>query len=187
MRPTLKKVFELFREKIQENIELFQPDFSQPFDFTTDASNRAIGAVLPQHSHPVTFISRTLNRTEENYATNEKELLAIVWVLKTLRNYHYGFASVAIITDRQPLTSAVAEKNSNLSFRRWKASMEESGAGIQYKPGRENFVADTLSRQSCNAIDDHISTYSESIHSTPSSLPIDQIQHVTNPVNFHRN
>ena len=52
--------------------------YLEPFTLTTDASNQGLGAVLSQNDHPCLFISRTLNKAEENYSTSEKELLAIV-------------------------------------------------------------------------------------------------------------
>lgn len=66
------------------------PDFKKEFHLTIDASDYAIGAVLEQDRKHISFISRVLTRHEEHYETNEKELLAIVWVLKTFRNYFYG-------------------------------------------------------------------------------------------------
>lgn len=140
--------FNTIKSKLQEQIELFQPDYSKPFELTTDASNFAIGAVLSQNQKPIIFISRTLNNAEQIYATNEKELLAIVWSLKTLRNYLYGIAEFTIFTDHQPLTSAISDKNPNLKIKRWKAFIEESGANIEYTSGKQNVVADALSRQS---------------------------------------
>lgn len=86
--------FEEIKTKLQENIELFQPDYNKPFDLITDASNVAVGAVLEQNKKPIIFISRTLSESERSLATNEKELLAIVWALQTLRNYLYGIADV---------------------------------------------------------------------------------------------
>lgn len=180
-----EKAFMDIKEKLQENIELFQPDFCKPFELTTDASNHAIGAVLSQQNHPITFISRTLTKTEEKYATNEKELLAIVWALKTLRNYLYGITSFTIYTDHQPLTSAITEKNSNLKLKRWKTFIEESGATIKYKPGRENVVADALSRQYYNAIQSD--SNDGSIHSTSSSPSPDIIFRTTNSINTFKN
>ena len=70
-----------------EDIILMYPDFKQPFDLTTDASMDGIGAVLSQGGKPITMISRTLKQSEAHYATNKRELLAIVWALGKLQNY----------------------------------------------------------------------------------------------------
>jgi ribonuclease HI len=78
------------------------PDFGKDFELTTDASNYAIGAVLEQERRPIRFLSRTLTKIEENYATNEKEMLAIVWALTYLRCYLYGSRKVIIHADHQP-------------------------------------------------------------------------------------
>jgi len=59
-------------------IELVQLDYNKKFTLTTDASDLAIGAVLSQKGKPITFISKTLTKAEQIYATNKKELLAIV-------------------------------------------------------------------------------------------------------------
>lgn len=180
-----ERAFNIIKEKLQEKIELYQPDFSKPFELTTDASNFAIGAVLSQRNNPITFISRTLTKTEEQYATNEKELLAIVWALKTLRNYLYGITAFTIYTDHLPLSNAITEKNSNIKLKRWKAFIEESGATIKYKPGHENVVADALSRQYCNAMDSGSET--DSIHSSPSSPELEITTRSPNAINTFKN
>lgn len=104
------EAFERIKKLLQEQIELYQPDFEKPFELTTDASNFAIGAVLSQDRHPITFISRTLPTTEQNYATNEKEILAIAWALQKLRNYLYGVSDLTIYTDHQTLVHSIPEK-----------------------------------------------------------------------------
>jgi len=73
------------------------PDFKIPYDLTTDASVCGIGAVLSQN---ITMISRILEDCELNYATNERELLAIVWAIGKLQNYLYGTKEVRIFTSR---------------------------------------------------------------------------------------
>ncbi len=59
------------------------PDFSCPFLLQTDASDTGLGAVLSQvqegEEHPILYISRKLTPAKENYATVEKEALAIKW------------------------------------------------------------------------------------------------------------
>lgn len=125
---------------------LHYPNFKEEFHLTTDASNYALGAVLEQSGKPITFISRSLNKTEEHYAANEKEMLAIIWALTSLRNYLYGSAKVVIFTDHQPLTFALSNKNHNGKMKRWKCILEEYNYEMKYKPGRTNVVADALSR-----------------------------------------
>lgn len=129
-----------------EDIILAYPDYSKDFELVTDASNFAIGAVLSQSGRPISFISRTLNKAEEHYAANEKEMLAIIWALNSLRNYLYGSARVKIFTDHQPLTYALSNKNNNSKMKRWKSILEEYNYELFYKPGRTNVVADALSR-----------------------------------------
>ncbi|GBP06331.1 Retrovirus-related Pol polyprotein from transposon opus [Eumeta japonica] len=129
-----------------QDIVLAYPDFSKDLELTTDASNFALGAVLSQNNRPIAFISRTLNKAEEHYATNEKEMLAIIWALQSLRNYLYGSTKIKIFTDHQPLTNALSNKNNNNKMKRWKAILEEYNYELFYKPGKTNVVADALSR-----------------------------------------
>lgn len=123
-----------------EDVMLLYPDYQKPFDLTTDASSSGLGAVLSQNKKPITMTSRTLRDNELNFATNERELLAIVWALKSLRNYLYGVKNLSIYTDHQPLTFAVSDKNTNAKIKRWKSFIDEHNAQIFYKPGKENFA-----------------------------------------------
>ncbi|KAH8236868.1 hypothetical protein KR032_001135, partial [Drosophila birchii] len=98
-------------------------------------------------------VRSTLKDREVNYATSERELLAIVWALAKLRHYLYAVKDINIYTDNQPLTFAVSESNPNAKIKRWKARIDESGAKMFYKPGKENLVADALSRQQLNVVE----------------------------------
>lgn len=86
--------FEICKTLLCNDPILQYPDFSKQFILTTDASNVALGAVLSQGSlgsdKPVSFASRTLNETEQNYSTVEKEMLAIIWAIKYFRPYLFG-------------------------------------------------------------------------------------------------
>ena len=143
---------------------MLYPDFKKPFEVTTDASNHALGAVLSQNGRPLTMISRTLTPTEENYATNERELLTILWSLKTLRNYLYDVKNMQIFTDHKLLTFLVADKGSNSKIKRWRAFIEEFAPTFHYKPGEENVVPEALSRQFPDNISE-IESISDTVHS----------------------
>nr|KYP76509.1 Retrovirus-related Pol polyprotein from transposon opus [Cajanus cajan] len=56
-----------------------------------DVSNYVVRVVLGQRKskifHAIYYASKFLNETQDNYATIEKELLAIVYALKKFRSY----------------------------------------------------------------------------------------------------
>lgn len=125
------------------------PDFSKQFILTTDASNFAVGAVLSQgtigHDKPIAFASRTLNKSEEKYSAIEKELLAVVWACKYFRPYLYGRKFI-LYTDHKPLTYGLNLKDTNNRLVHWRLALSEFDYEIRYRPGKQNVVADSLSR-----------------------------------------
>lgn len=128
---------------------LCYPDFNRKFVLTADASNLAIGAVLSQGGKPISYASRTLNGHEKNYSTLEKELLAIVWSVKYYRPYLYG-RKFLIQSDHQPLKWLYSLKDPNSRIIRWKILLDEFYFDIEYLKGKENQVADFLSRVQLN-------------------------------------
>jgi len=130
------------------------------------------------------MISRTLK--EVNYATNERELLAIVWALAKLRHYLYSVKDINIFTDHQPLTFAVSESNPIEKIKRWKALIDESGAKIFYKPGKDNLVADALSRQQLIVVEEEEAySYAATIYSEMSlTHTIEEFAFVTHSANL---
>ena len=62
------------------------PDWGQEFELMCDASDYAVGVVLGQRKgrmfHTIYYASKVLNDAQINYATTEKELLAIVFALE---------------------------------------------------------------------------------------------------------
>lgn len=104
-----------------------------------------MGAVLSQNGHPCLFISRTLNQAEENYTTSEKELLAIVWAVKRLRQYLLG-KKFTIQTDHKALIWLHNVKDPSSRLLRWRLRLEQYKYEVQYVKGKENKAADCLSR-----------------------------------------
>jgi hypothetical protein len=62
------------------------PNFSQPFEIKTDASDKGIGAVLHQTGHPIAFISKTLGPRHLGLSTYENECLAILMAVEHWRS-----------------------------------------------------------------------------------------------------
>lgn len=146
---TYVKAHQELKNALQSKPVLIYPDFNEKFTLTTDASDYAIGAVLSQKGHPITFISRTLNVHERNYSTTEKELLAIVWAVKYLRPYLYG-RKFDLKTDHQPLKWLQMKnlgKDISPRLQRWILQLGEYDMRIEYLKGTSNTVADFLSRE----------------------------------------
>lgn len=145
--PETAECFEKCKKLLTMDPILIYPDFTKEFILTTDASDYAIGAVLSQgpvgKDRPIAYASRTLNNTEENYSTTEKEFLAIVWAVKHFRPYLYG-RKFKLFTDHQPLTYSMSDANRRII--RGKMALEEFDYELIYKPGSQNIVADALSR-----------------------------------------
>lgn len=124
------------------------PDFSEENEFIlhTDASGYAIGAVLSNsNGKPVAYASRSLNKAESNYATIEKELLAIVWATKHFRPYLYG-RHFKVKTDHKPLIYLFNMKDPSSRLLKFRLALEEYDFTVEYIKGKENTAADVLSR-----------------------------------------
>ena len=67
-----------------------------------DASDYAVGAVLGQRKegkvNAIYYTSKTLNEAQVNYATIEKELLAVVFAFEKFRSYIVN-SKVIVYTD----------------------------------------------------------------------------------------
>lgn len=73
--------------------------------------------------------------------------MAIVWAVKHFKSYLYG-RKFKLVTDHKPLIYSLT--NSNDKIVRWKLQLSEFDYEIVYKPGKQNVVADALSRIQAN-------------------------------------
>jgi hypothetical protein len=137
-----QKAFQDIKKVISTEVLLAYPDHNKPFDIHTDASKFQIASEISQNNKPIAYFSRKLNETQKNYTTEEQELLAIVETLKEYRSMLLG-AEINIYTDHDNLTY---EKFRSQRVLRWRLYIEEFAPKIQHIPGKQNKIADALSR-----------------------------------------
>ena len=115
-----------------------------------DWSNRGIGGVLGQldtagQERMCACISRSLNVHERNYGSYKGEMLAAVWVVKTLRPYLHG-RHFSLITDHAPLKYLMGSKVLTGQYARWAMSLQEYMFTVHHRAGTEHVNVDSLSR-----------------------------------------
>jgi hypothetical protein len=122
------------------------PDMDANFLVCTDASKEGLGGVLMQDERVIAYISRKMRRHEENYATHDLELLAIVYALKVWRHYLIG-RKFELKTDHCGLQHIFTQSDLNARQRHWSELLSEYDFKITYIKGTVNRVADALSQR----------------------------------------
>lgn len=139
------KAFTQLKEAMQRLPVLSLPDFSIPFEVTTDASSTAIGAVLSQGGHPIAFFSKKMCPRMGASSAYVHELYAITESVKKWSQYMLG-SSFKIYTDHKSLKELMTQHLQTPEQQKWLTKLIGYTYEIHYKPGRENVVADALSR-----------------------------------------
>ncbi|OMO55303.1 Integrase, catalytic core [Corchorus capsularis] len=114
-----------------------------------DASDVALGVVLGQRKdkklHVIYYASKMLNDAQLNYATTEKEFLAVVYAFDKFRSYLVGSKAI-VYTDHSALKYLISKKDAKPRLIRWILLLQEFDLEIRDKKSVENVVADHLSR-----------------------------------------
>jgi len=144
-----QQAFENLKQTLTSPPVIAYPTPQDKFILTTDASDVGLGAILStEQGTVIKYASRTLISTEKNYATIEKECLAIVWTVRKFRHYLVG-AHFVICTDHKPLEWLEFSKTSKACsqrLQRWSLKLRAFDFDIIYLPGSTNLNADALSR-----------------------------------------
>ena len=132
------------------------PDFDKPFLLEMDASGKGLGAVLLQKQsdgqyHPIAYASRIMTKTEQRYHSNKQEFLTLKWAVteqfhEYLSPYGKNRNEFVVRTDNNPLTYIFSSANLDAASQRWVAQLASYNFALEYQKGKDNTVADFLSR-----------------------------------------
>ncbi len=148
-----KEAFEQLKELMTQTPLLAHYDPSRDTILETDASNGVLGAVLSQKHddgtyHPIGFFSKKMTTTECNYPIQDKEMLAVNramrWWNAELLGVHRPFV---VITDHEALEYFQTKTRMNARQAGWAEELAGYDYRITFRPGKENVVADALSRK----------------------------------------
>ena len=138
--------FDELKKRLTQAPLLVLPDFSKTFEIECDASGIGIGGVLMQNGRPVAYHSEKLDGARLNYPIYDKELYALVRVLQVWQHYLWPKEFV-IHSDHESLKFLKSQTNLNKRHAKWVEFIESFPYVIKYKKGKENVVADALSRK----------------------------------------
>ena len=139
---------ELINSKVLTNFK-----GSYPLIIEVDASPVGVGCVLLQNirgkDKPIYFASKKLSPAEQNYSQIDREGLALVFAVKKFKYFLLGRKFTAR-TDHKPLLSLFGPgkpiPDTNARLQRWALLLSQFTFDLEHKPGKDNIVADALSR-----------------------------------------
>ena len=148
-----QKAFETLRDILLSDQVMAYPDFKKPFIIKTDASLTAIGYVLTQKVEEkekvISYGSKKLNRTQQRWATYDREFFAIIAGIRA--NAHYlRHAHFTVVTDHRPLLAwrkVDSKKDPTGRRTRWAIELDNYEFDIVYKKGKTHADADAMSRR----------------------------------------
>jgi len=158
-------------------------DSDEQIYLITDANNVGLSGWIGQKEdgviRPAAFHSRCLNKGQTNYTTTDKELLAIVDSLRHFRRELQDH-KVIVLTDHKPLITFMTTWQDKQMKIRWQQIMSEFDITTEHIEGKENFIADTLSRAGTykGSASSSSSDLSSSPNHTPTLPPLVVVNHI---------
>ncbi|EFO90955.1 hypothetical protein CRE_29046 [Caenorhabditis remanei] len=147
-----EEAFKELKAALTKNPILVAPKLGKPFVIEVDSSGKGVGAVLFQAQDDegkdlrvIAYASRVYNGAEKRYPAIELEGLGLVYAVQQFRPYIDG-ARTLIITDHAPLKSLLHRKDLIGRMGKYQIVLQEYDIQIEYRPGKQNIVCDTLSR-----------------------------------------
>lgn len=147
-----QKAFQELKHKITKAPILKHSDFCKKFILETDASGLGIGAVLSQDRQLIAFFfSKKLTPAMQKQFSYVRELYVVTEAVNKFRHYLIGQQFI-IKTDQEALKYLCSQTIQTPEKQRWLPKLLGYNFSIEYNPGRENILADALSRINCMAL-----------------------------------
>ena len=144
-------------------------DFDKPFLLEMDASGKGLGAVLSQKQadgwyHPIVYASHVMNETEQRYHSNKQEFLALKWAVteqfhEYLSPYGKNRNEFVVHTDNNLLTYIFSSANLDAAGQCWVARLASYNFSLEYQKGKDNTVANFLSRMNEHLPEEEVQEY----------------------------
>jgi RNase H-fold protein (predicted Holliday junction resolvase) len=141
-----RKIFDVLKKKVIEQLVLALPNFKKVFQVDCDASGNAIGVVLSQEGRHVSYFSENLNNAKKKYFFYDQEFNAIVQALKKWRHYFLPKEFV-LFMDHQSLQYLNSPGKLNQRNLKWVKFLQNYTFLLKHRSGRSNKVVDALSRR----------------------------------------
>ena len=149
--PRAEAAFIDIKRRINDSPLLYFDDEREPITLMTDASDYGIGGHLFQNikgtERTIAFVSKSLTETQLRWSVIQKEAYAIFYCVTylshLLRDRHF-----TIKTDHKNLT--FISLDSNAMVIRWNIALQEFSYTLEYVPGTQNTIADSMSRLCVN-------------------------------------
>ncbi len=154
---TMVQAFHETKKALADATLVTYPRRDVAISLTTDASDQAVGAVLQQFVDdawiPLAFFSQRLRPPERKYSAFDRELLALYLGIRHFRYFLEGRQFIAY-TDHKPLTFCMAKASDPWSNRQQRhlAYISEFTTDLRHVQGKDNPVADTLSRPTISGV-----------------------------------
>jgi hypothetical protein len=126
------------------------PNLEKPFQIMCDASDYVVGAILGQQDDDKKFVvihyaCRKLSSEKKHYTTLKKEFLAVVFACDKFRFYILN-SKVIVHTNHRAMCYPLCKKDAKPQLIRWVLLLQEFDLLIVDRRGKDNLVADHLSR-----------------------------------------